>query len=58
MNVGGRVVKVAAAIPAGIPPVLRAAWGFAQRMAKEFSRHLLESEEREAEFLERVRKVW
>lgn len=58
IGMAGRITKLAAAIPTGLPPVLRSAWGFAQKMAKEFARHLLHPEEREAEFLERVRRYF
>lgn len=43
-------------IPVDVPPILRPFWGFARKMAKLFSRSLLEEEEKEEELLKVVRK--
>ncbi len=43
-------------IPVDVPSLLRPFWGFARKMAKLFSRSLLEEEEKEEELLKVVRK--
>jgi hypothetical protein len=54
VNITSHIGRLSSAIPVGLPPVLKRFWKFAQQMAQQFNKHLVQN--REDEFLKVVKK--
>ncbi|MFA4906379.1 MAG: hypothetical protein WC645_07755 [Candidatus Margulisiibacteriota bacterium] len=52
----GPIGRMGPAVPAGLSPILRRFWDYARDTAKKFSKHLMDPDKYEDEFLSVIRR--